>query len=128
MKDNSYDKERLLSSPEENESPIEKETVKEYTSDDEYYPLGTDRASRSLLFSVLSLILAVLSIFIFSFYYLSIPISVGAVVCSVIARRRLGYFDNVALLGLIFAIFGFVFATGSLVLDCLGILDAMMGR
>ena len=127
MKDG-YDKDRLLPSAETEVKEEDMETIKEYASDDEYYTLGADRASRSLLFSVLSLVLAVFSILVFSFYYISIPISIGAVVCSIVARKRLGYFDNVAILGLIFAIFGFVFSLGSLVLDCFGILDAMMGR
>ena len=102
--------------------------IKEETDSSEYYPLGADPRSRSLLFSALSIIFAALSLVVFSFYYLSIPFALLSVASAVVSRVRLGYFDKGAVFGLIFAIFGLVFGIGSLVLDCLGLLDALMGR
>lgn len=121
--------------PEENDNLLPssevddgKLNIKEETDSSDYYPLGADPRSRSLLFSALSIVFAALSIIFFSFYYLSIPFAVISIVCAVISRIRLGYFDKGAIFGLIFAIFGLVFGVGSLILDCLGYLDALLGK
>ena len=92
---------------------------------EEYYALPGGRGRRSLAFSLLSLIFALLSVFLFVFYIPSIIFSIASLSLAIIARRRLGYFDRLSLVGFTVAIFGFVFAVGAGILDSLGALDTL---
>ena len=65
-------------------------------------------------FSVISLILSVISVFLFVFPWASIALGVLGVVFSVLSRRNLGYFDGFSLAGLIVGIFGIVFGIAGL--------------
>ncbi|MBR2343633.1 MAG: hypothetical protein IKA64_05200 [Clostridia bacterium] len=92
---------------------------------EEYYSLPGARGRRSLLFSLLSIILSVLSICLFTYYIPALILAVAAIVLSVISRVRLGYFDRLSLVGFTLAIFGAVFGIGAIVMDCLGVLDKL---
>ncbi len=65
-------------------------------------------------FSVISLILSVISVFLFVFPWAAIALGVLGVVFSVLSRRNLGYFDGFSLAGLIVGIFGIVFGIAGL--------------
>ena len=94
---------------------------------DEYYELP-EGGSRSMIWSVVSLIASVLSVLLCSVFYLALILSAFAVVASLLSRKRFGYFDKMALFGLIVGIFGFVFGIFSMVMDLTGILDKLLGK
>ena len=90
------------------------------TDDGEYYAVNAE--SGNLLWSAISIIFAVLSVVLFSFFYIGAIISAAiAITLSVIASRKLGFFDRMALFGLIFGIFGAVFGIFSMIIDLSGI-------
>lgn len=109
----------------------EKKTEAEETVEDilgespdsgEYYTVPN--VNGNLVWSVLSLISAVLSVVLFSFFYIGgIIAAVAAIALAVVSSRKLGFFDRMALFGLIFGIFGLVFGVFSMVLDITGVLD-----
>ena len=111
----------------ENENTCEKAEIKteEPDSDAEYYPLPEARF-RTLLWSLLSVIFAVLSVALCPFYIPAIVLSVLSVALSLYSRWRLGYFDKMALVGLIVGIFGIVFGIGSLCLTLSGVMDRLL--
>ncbi len=96
----------------------------ESSPEDNYYHVPRERAS--LLWSLLSVVAATLSIFLSFFYYASIPLSIAAVVLAVVSSRRLGFFDKLACFGLIVGIFGIVFGAFAAVLDWSGIAQQLM--
>ena len=93
----------------------------------EYYELP-EGGSRSMIWSVASLLASLLSVVICPVFYLAIALSVFAVVAALLSRKRFGYFDKMALFGLIVGIFGFVFGIFSMVMDMTGILDKLLGK
>ena len=122
MKDNELERDENIL---EDESLDNSEDREENCRCEEYYALPGGRGRRSLIFSLCSLILALLSVFIFAFYIPSIIFAIFSAALAIIARRRLGYFDRLSLVGFTIAIFGFVFAVGAGILDSLGALDAL---
>ena len=122
MKDNELERDENIL---EDESLDNSEDREENCRCEEYYALPGGRGRRSLIFSLCSLILALLSVFIFVFYIPSIIFAIFSAALAIIARRRLGYFDRLSLVGFTIAIFGFVFAVGAGILDSLGALDAL---
>ena len=60
--------------------------------------------------SVVSLILGVLSVLSLFVSWLSIAFGLLAVGSGIISRKNLGYFDKISISGIIVGIFGFVFA------------------
>ena len=56
---------------------------------------------------------------------LGFAFAVIAVISAVMSRRKLGYFDTLALAGLLIGIVGSVFCVFSLVVDITGIFDAV---
>ena len=85
------------------------------------YKTVMDGVPRSRGWSVVSLVLAILSI-PFSmisaggivFPVIGLVLGVMAVVASIISRRNLGYFDGVAIAGIIISAVGFVFGITSI--------------
>ena len=107
---------------------ISEETVddilKDAVDDGEFYAVPA--AVGNLLFSVLSLLCAVLSVVLFAFFYIGgIIAAVAAIALAVLSSRKLGFFDRMALFGLIFGLFGLVFGIFSMVVDITGVLDAV---
>ncbi len=118
---NNYDDRRLLGSPDEDEDAAEERNEAKRGSD-EYYDLPPAIRSRTRLWSVISLVLAVLSVLLCPVYYVSLVFSILAVGASLFSRRTLGFFDSLAVIGLIVAIFGFVFGISVMVADLIGLL------
>ena len=119
---------RVSETEEKAAAPIREETVddilKDAMDDGEFYAVPD--VSGNLLFSVLSLLSAVLSVVLFAFFYVGgIIAAVAAISLAVISSRKLGFFDRMALFGLIFGLFGLVFGIFSMVADITGILDAV---
>ena len=71
--------------------------------------------SRNRLFAFLSLVFGILSAILSLFGAIGIVLGACAVVCSVISRVRMSYFDSLSLIGLIAAIIG-IAAGGSLLI------------
>lgn len=93
---------------------------------DEYYSLPEDRRSRTMLWSVLSLALSVLSILLCAFWYVSVVFAVASIVFAIVSGKRFGYFDTMAVIGLILGIVGVTFGAASAVLDLTGVIDALL--
>jgi predicted exporter len=60
--------------------------------------------------SVISLGLAILSIFLSYFSWVGLVLGLASIGAGIISRKNLGYFDKLSLVGLIVAIFGVVFS------------------
>ena len=94
--------------------------------DGEFYPVpkGSTRA-----FSLLSLILALAALTVaVLFPYVGIALAIGGIILSVLSQRLVGYFDKLAVAGLIIAIFAFVFACFTTGIIHSGILDQILVR
>lgn len=90
--------------------------------DAEFYAL-TDK-NGSLIWSVLSLLAALASVVAIIFSpTVGIIVAAVAIFLGVISSRKLGFFDRMALFGVIFGIFAIIFGAFSLILDATGILS-----
>ena len=94
---------------------------------DEYYPLPQNPKKRTMLFSALSVFLAVLSISLAVFYIPSLILGVLSIGAAVYSRLILGFFDKLTLIGLILGIFGVIFGVGSLILTLSGVMAGLLG-
>ena len=77
--------------------------------------MGGNRNSR--LYSVISLVLAVLSVGFCFIPPLGIILGLVAIGFGVFSRRSIGYFDGLSLGGIITSIFGVVFSISAILLD-----------
>ena len=102
---------------------IEKE--EENTSSVEYYELPSDTGSRSMIWSVLSLVFGVFGVVSSPIYILGFIFCTVSIVSSIYSRKRLGYFDRTSVFGLIAGIFATVFSVASLVISVSGIFDKL---
>lgn len=66
--------------------------------------------------SVVSVVLAALSVILCYFSWVGLVLGVLAIAAALISRKNLGYFDKLTLAGIIIAIFGVVFAITGLAL------------
>ena len=107
---------------EKTEDEYKEQAVKE----EEYYPLPKDPKKRTMLFSVISVILSVLSIGLSVFYIPALILAVLALGFALYSRYILGYFYKPALVGLILSIFGIIFGFGSMILTICGIMDKLL--
>jgi hypothetical protein len=99
----------------------------ELTEIDEGEFYTVPQVSGNLVWSFLSVVLAIASVIIFPFFYIVGIILAGlALILAVISSRVLGFFDRMALFGIIFGIFGLVFGIFSMVLDLTGVLDGLV--
>ena len=92
----------------------------------EVYELPEKQSSRSLLWSVLSLIFGIISILVCQIWPLAIVLAASSLGLAVFARYRLGYFDKAALFGLIISIIGIVFGIFSAVVTISGVFNALV--
>ena len=94
---------------------------------EECYPLPQNPKKRTMLFSALSVILAVISISLAVFYIPSLILGVLSIGAAVYSRLILGFFDKLTLIGLILGIFGVIFGVGSLILTLSGVMAGLLG-
>ncbi len=91
----------------------EEENVAEYTpkreSEDRYYEIFEKSKSKSMGWSVASMILGIVSVVCGGFGLAGLICGIIAVVMSVISRVKLGFFSGKSIVGLILGIFGMVF-------------------
>ena len=72
---------------------------------------------KTLLFAVLSLVFGILSVVCCCVTYLSLIFSVASIVFSIVSKKQLGYFNGLAIAGLILGIFGAVFGISMIVIE-----------
>ena len=96
--------------------------AEEDKENEDFYTLKSGKPS--LIWSVISLVSAVLSVLLCPFYVPSLVLGAVAILCAVVSSRTLGFFNKMALVGLIVGIFGFIFGGFSMVLQLTGVLDA----
>ena len=101
--------------------------LSEVSSSDDFYTLPADPRRRSRIWSVLSLLSSVLSVLLCSFYYVSLPLALLGIVFSLISRRTRGFFDGIAVGGLIVGISGAVFGIFSMILNLSGLSAVLFG-
>ena len=70
---------------------------------------------KTLGWSVASLVLGILSVVCCCLGYAGALFAVGAIVFAIVARRTLGYFDGLAIAGLVLGIFGAVFSISAII-------------
>ena len=93
------------------ESSYEK---KENVRYDEIFENGK---KKTLAFSIVSLVTGILSVLCCCFVWVSLPLGIIAIVFAAISRHKLGYFDGMAIAGLILGIFGTVIGTVVIILS-----------
>ena len=82
----------------------------------------------SRTFSLVSLILSIISIVCCCTPWISLLLSVLAVVFAVFSRKNLGYFDGLSIAGLVVGIFGCVFAFMTLLSDLIFFKDSSLSQ
>ena len=91
----------------------------------EFYTVPS--VSGNLIWSFISVVLAIASVIIFPFIYVvGIILAALSLIFAVISSHVLGFFDRMALFGIIFGIFGLVFGIFSMILDITGALDGLI--
>lgn len=76
-----------------------------------------DIKSRNRGFAIASMILGIFSILCCCFTYIGLIIGVLSIVFAVVSRVRMGYFDGMAIAGLVLGIIGVVFSAAIIVVD-----------
>ena len=100
------------------------DTATDAADDSEYYPVpkGSTR-----LAALLSLILSVVALGIGIFLpYIGLALGIGAIILSIVSKRLVGYFDKLAVAGLIIGIFAIVFSAFTLIIVLTGVLDGLL--
>ena len=85
--------------------------------EDFLYKTVMDGKEKSRVWSVASCAAAVISILCSLFTYPAVVLGVFAIAFALFSRRNIGYFDGLALAGMIIGIAGIVFGIGSLVFN-----------
>lgn len=89
------------------------------------YKQVMNKNEKKRTWSVVALVLAILSLALCYFSWVGLVFGLISVVFAVVSRRHLGYFDKITLTALILAIFGVVFSlTGIVFADLIGELFA----
>lgn len=123
MNDYEYDEKALPPAEDDITSEDYEEVSEEEKVSDEYYELPGTKASRSMIWSIISTVLGVLSIPGCGFYVVGITLSVLSIGSAMFSRYRLGYFDKWSVFGLIFGIMGAVCGFFALAVTETGILN-----
>ena len=76
--------------------------------EEDFNPASAVQKTRA--WSVVALVLSVLSILLCLVYWLGLFAGVFAVVCAIVSRRVLGYFDRISVAAIIISVFGIVFS------------------
>ena len=122
-----YDEKGLVEGAASEEEPLAeaREDKKKAPAEEEYNELPDSPDARTRVRSVISLFASVVSVLLCSLYYLSLPLAAFGIICAILSRRKLGYFDGLSVAGLLVGVVGAVFGTFSLVISVTGVLDAL---
>ena len=120
MKDNNKELMDIHSCGYENKTAI---TV---TDEEEVYPLPKEKSRRSLIPSILSLILGFLSVLLFGIWWLGTAFALISLGLAIFSRIKMGYFNKIAIIGLITSIVGAVFGVCSAVITISGVFNSLI--
>ena len=118
-------KDSLLPDTAEEIVTAENKSVSPVADELEYYDLPDAPEARRRGWSVISFFAGILSVLLCPIYIVGFVFAVLSVVGALVSRKRLGFFDTLALAGLLIGIVGTVFCAFSLVIDVTGIFDAV---
>jgi hypothetical protein len=118
-------KDSLLPDTAEEIVTVDDKTPTPVAEEVEYYELPDSPEARRRGWSVISFFAGILSVLLCPIYVLGFAFAVLAVVGAVVSRKKLGYFDTLALSGMLIGIVGAVFCVFSLVVDITGIFDGI---
>ena len=93
------------------EEPLKdiEEEEDELPENDEVYDLPEPRSDRNRIWSILSLILGIVSIALSPvLYFLAIPLSIVSIMFAAMSRKKFGFFTRLTLIGMIVSIVGIV--------------------
>ena len=121
-------KDSLLPDTAEELVTVEDKTATPAVDEVEYYELPDSPEARRRGWSVISFFAGILSVLLCPIYVLGFAFAVLSVVGALISRKKLGYFDTLALAGMLIGIVGSVFCIFSLVVDITGIFDGAMNK
>ena len=121
-------KDSLLPDTAEELVTFEDKTATPAVEEVEYYELPDSPEARRRGWSVISFFAGILSVLLCPIYVLGFAFAVLSVVGALISRKKLGYFDTLALAGMLIGIVGSVFCIFSLVVDITGIFDGAMNK
>ena len=121
-------KDSLLPDTAEDLVTVEDKTATPAVDEVEYYELPDSPEARRRGWSVISFFAGILSVLLCPIYVLGFAFAVLSVVGALISRKRLGYFDTLALAGMLIGIVGSVFCIFSLVVDITGIFDGALNK
>lgn len=121
-------KDSLLPDTAEELVTVEDKTATPAVDEVEYYELPDSPEARRRGWSVISFFAGILSVLLCPIYVLGFAFAVLSVVGALISRKRLGYFDTLALAGMLIGIVGSVFCIFSLVVDITGIFDGALNK
>lgn len=121
-------KDSLLPDTAEELVTVEDKTATPVVEEVEYYELPDSPEARRRGWSVISFFAGILSVLLCPIYVLGFAFAVLSVVGALISRKRLGYFDTLALAGMLIGIVGSVFCIFSLVVDITGIFDGALNK
>lgn len=121
-------KDSLLPDTAEELVTVEEKTATHAVDEVEYYELPDSPEARRRGWSVISFFAGILSVLLCPIYVLGFAFAVLSVVGALISRKRLGYFDTLALAGMLIGIVGSVFCIFSLVVDITGIFDGALNK
>ena len=121
-------KDSLLPDTAEELVTVEDKTATPAVDEVEYYELPDSPEARRRGWSVVSFFAGILSVLLCPIYVLGFVFAVLSVVGALISRKRLGYFDTLALAGMLIGIVGSVFCIFSLVVDITGIFDGALNK
>ena len=89
---------------------------KESTEEEYLYKSVIEGKKKSRVWSVVSLICSIISLLCCCFPVMGIVLGILAIVFAVVSRSSIGYFDGLAIAGLIVGIFGLVFSVAIFVI------------
>ena len=104
----------------------EDKTALSLVSDEEVYPLPVEKSRRSLIPSISSLVLGILSVFLFGIWWLGILLALISLGLTIFSRVKMGYFNKFSVIGLITSIVGTVFGVCSAVITISGIFNSLL--
>lgn len=113
--------ERLLVSGSETEAEELDQNENAESESDEYYALPNAIKSRSLIWAVISFAAGILSFALCFFYYAGLALAATSLICALVSRKNLGFFEKYSIMGIILGITGFVCSVFSLVASALGL-------
>ena len=80
-----------------------------FNEDYAYQTVMRNGRPKTRMWSVVSMIVGILSVVCCCFGWMGLFFGVAAIACAIISRNSLGYFDGMAIAGLVLGVFGTVF-------------------